>query len=95
MMSEILILGIFIISLLLLLFAIRLPVGFSLLIVGFGGIWYLKNYNAASLILVSTAYNTVSNYVLISVPLFILMGHLSLNAGLAQKAYSAGFKIVG
>ena len=62
---------------------------------GFGGIWYLKNYNAASLILVSTAYNTVSNYVLISVPLFILMGHLSLNAGLAQKAYSAGFKIVG
>ena len=95
MMSDVLITGICIISLLLLLFAIRLPVGFSLLLVGFCGIWYLKNYNAASLILVSVAYNTVSNYVLISVPLFILMGHLSLNAGLAQKAYSAGFKIVG
>ena len=85
MMSDVLITGICIISLLLLLFAIRLPVGFSLLLVGFSGIWYLKNYNAASLILVSVAYNTVSNYVLISVPLFILMGHLSLNAGLAQK----------
>ena len=94
-MSDVLIIGISVISILLLLFAIRVPVGFSLLLVGFGGIWYLKNYNAASLILVSTAYNTVSNYVLISVPLFILMGHLSLNAGLAQKAYSAGFKIVG
>ena len=58
-MSDVLITGICIISLLLLLFAIRLPVGFSLLLVGFCGIWYLKSYKAASLILVSTAYNTV------------------------------------
>jgi len=93
--SEVLLTGICTITILLVLFSIRLPVGFSLLLIGFCGIWFLKNYKAASLILVSTAYNTVSNYVLISVPLFILMGHLSLTAGLAQKAYSAGFKIVG
>ena len=87
--------GIITISLLIFFFLLKLQIGFSLLIVGFCGIWYLKSYKAASLILVSSAYNTVSNFVLISVPLFILMGHLSLTAGLAQKAYSAGFKIVG
>ena len=95
MISEILLTGIITISLLIFFFSLKLQIGFSLLIVGFCGIWYLKSYKAASLILVSSAYNTVSNFVLISVPLFILMGHLSLTAGLAQKAYSAGFKIVG
>ncbi len=95
MISEILLTGIITISLLIFFFLLKLQIGFSLLIVGFCGIWYLKSYKAASLILVSSAYNTVSNFVLISVPLFILMGHLSLTAGLAQKAYSAGFKIVG
>lgn len=77
------------------LLVLRVPIGFSLMLVGFVGIWCLKSSDAAYSTLVMTSYNTVSNFILIAVPLFIIMGFFAFYAKIPDRAYGSAFKMVG
>ena len=74
---------------------LRLPIAFSMGLVGFGGFAYVVNTHAALSMIGSVAYETGMSYTLSIVPLFILMGNLVTRAGLSNELYKASYAFLG
>ena len=53
---------------------VRMPVGLSLLVVGFGGIWYLDGMRAAVATMSSETFSSVTGYGLSVIPLIRIDG---------------------
>jgi len=66
-----------------------MPIGISLAVVGFIGIFFLRGWNAAVGALLLKSWDMTSNYHLGTVLMFVLMGHFSLLAGIADDVYRA------
>jgi tripartite ATP-independent transporter DctM subunit len=81
--------GILGIVLLLILFAFRMQVGLSMLIVGFVGFTYLAGTGASLPMLGMVPYATASAYSLSVIPLFILMGMFLSYGGLGRDIFAA------
>jgi tripartite ATP-independent transporter DctM subunit len=81
--------GILGIVLLLILFAFRMQVGLSMLIVGFVGFTYLASTGASLPMLGMVPYATASAYSLSVIPLFILMGMFLSYGGLGRDIFGA------
>lgn len=81
--------GIFALSLL------RIPIGFSMGIVGFVGLGMLRNWNSAYSSATQTIYESGFNYVLSVIPLFILMGNLISRAGMSRELFDAAYRWIG
>jgi len=79
----------------LVLIALRAPVGLAMLLVGIGGYVHILDWNALSNYLKSTPYHLFSNYTLSVIPLFILMGALAERGGLARDLFAAANALVG
>jgi tripartite ATP-independent transporter DctM subunit len=77
------------------LFAIGLPVGVSMAMVGFGGLWYLISYDAAIAKMGLTSFEVVANWDLATLPLFILMAQVVFAAGLNEDLYNLTRKWLG
>ncbi len=77
------------------LFFIGLEIGFSMAIVGFIGFWYLTSFTAASNLLAKDVFDVFSSYSLTVVPLFIFMGQLAANSGIARKLYDSAYRFIG
>jgi tripartite ATP-independent transporter DctM subunit len=84
-----------IILLLAVLFFLGMPVGFAMGIVGFCGFWYVVSFNAAITMAGADLWTTFSKYGLTVIPLFIFLGYLAFNAGIAEKLYSTAYKWFG
>lgn len=84
-----------IIILLLALFILGMPVGFAMGMVGFCGFWYAVSFEAAITMAATDVWNTFSKYGLTVVPLFIFLGYLAFNSGIAERLYAAAYKWVG
>ncbi|MCP4667180.1 MAG: TRAP transporter large permease, partial [Deltaproteobacteria bacterium] len=87
------IIGIFI--LLAVLFFLGMPVGFAMAIVGFCGFWYAVSFKAAINMVGSDIWSTFSSYGLTVIPLFIFLGYLAFNSGIAERLYNAAYKWFG
>ncbi|MBF0280326.1 MAG: TRAP transporter large permease [SAR324 cluster bacterium] len=74
---------------LVLLIAIRIPIAYSMLIVGIGGVMILSGPAIILSQLKDLAYSQFSIYDLSVVPMFILMGALSTHAGLSRDLFQA------
>jgi tripartite ATP-independent transporter DctM subunit len=74
---------------------LRLPIAFSMALVGFLGFTYLVNFNAALSMVGSVAFETGMSYTLSIVPLFILMGNLVTRAGLSAELYRVSYAFLG
>lgn len=74
---------------------LRTPVAFAMLIVGFFGYWSLEGLYSAGGVLLTESYSTISNYNLIVVPMFVLLGNISTVAGFSRGLYDAAFAWVG
>jgi C4-dicarboxylate transporter, DctM subunit len=72
-----------------------MPIGFSFTTVGFVGILFLKGLDPALSILGSMPYTWASNYNLVAVPLFILMGQFAFHSKISADLYDAAYKSVG
>jgi tripartite ATP-independent transporter DctM subunit len=81
--------GIIGIVLLLILFALRMQVGMSMLIVGFLGFAYLSNTSASLTLLGMVPYATAGAYGLSVIPLFILMGMFLSYGGLGKDIFES------
>lgn len=77
------------------LFVLGIPVGFAMAIVGFLGFGYVVNFQAALNVLGTDLWNTFSSYGFTVIPLFILMGFMSFNAGIAEGLYKAAYAWFG
>lgn len=80
---------------LLALLALRVPVAFSMFLVGFVGVWMLNGLNAATGLLASESFTIASNPELIVVPLFILMGNVASITGMSRRLYEAAYALIG
>jgi len=84
-----------ILVLLLVLFFLGMPVGFAMAVVGFAGFCYVVSFKAALNMAGTDIWFTFSKYGLTVIPLFIFMGYLAFNAGIAERLYDAAYKWVG
>jgi C4-dicarboxylate transporter DctM subunit len=84
-----------IILLIAVLFFLGMPVGFAMAIVGFAGFWYAVSFNAAINMVGADIWSTFSKYGLTVIPLFIFLGYLAFNAGIAERLYNAAYKWFG
>ncbi len=86
-------LGIFV--LLFFLFVLGIPVGFAMSIVGFLGFSYAVSFEAALGMLGTDLWNNFSSYGFTVIPLFIFMGFLSFNTGIAERLYKTAYTWFG
>lgn len=84
-----------IVILLLILFFLGMPVGFAMAVVGFCGFWYVVSFKAALSMIGADLWFTFSKYGLTVIPLFVFMGYLAFNAGIAERLYNAAYKWMG
>ncbi|WP_180899733.1 TRAP transporter large permease [Martelella soudanensis] len=89
------IIGLIAIGIMFVLLALRTPVAFAMLIVGFGGMWYLNGMRSAGAVLITEGFGTVTNYSLIVVPMFVLLGNVASAAGFSRGLYDAAYAWVG
>jgi tripartite ATP-independent transporter DctM subunit len=64
-------------------------------IVGFVGFAWLSGFDSAGSIIAQDIFDNFTNYGLTVFPLFLLMGYIANNAGIAQRLYGAAHKFVG
>jgi C4-dicarboxylate transporter DctM subunit len=83
------------IAVLLLLFALRVPIAFAMALVGFLGFAYLCGVKAALGIIGTVPFRTVAHYGISVIPLFILMGLFIFYAGVSREIFSAAYEWLG
>ena len=93
-MNEITV-GLLGIVLVLILFGFGIEIGFAMAIVGFVGFAYLQSFDSALIILGRDFFDVLSSYGYTVFPLFILMGQIAFNAGIAGRLYDASHKFLG
>ena len=81
-------------GLLFLLLFIRMPVGLSMLLVGFVGIWMIRS-RAALPTVGGEIFAEAANYPLTIIPLFVLMGNLAGLSGMSRDLYDAAHAWLG
>jgi C4-dicarboxylate transporter, DctM subunit len=79
----------------LLLIAIRAPIGFAMLLVGAAGYAHLSSGMAFFSYMKTNSYHQFANYTLSVIPLFILMGALAERAGIAGALFKAAGRAFG
>ncbi len=72
-----------------------IELGIAMASVGFIGFAYIKGFEAAFGVASSDFFETFSSYGLTVIPLFILMGQIAFNAGIARKLYDMANRFLG
>jgi C4-dicarboxylate transporter DctM subunit len=87
--------GIIGIAVLFLLFALGMPIAFSMAFVGFIGFVYLVSPGAALNILARDYFDQLSSYNLSTIVTFVLMGTLAFGSGITGRLYKTAYTWVG
>lgn len=74
---------------------LRVPVAFAFSIAGFLGLWYVRGLQAALGDLPVVVWSTSSDYVMICIPLFILMGNFANRSGIGPDLYKTALTWFG
>jgi C4-dicarboxylate transporter, DctM subunit len=93
-MSEVTI-GIALIAFLLLLFMTGIEMGFAMGLAGFIGYAILVSWKGAMNILAKDFFQTFASYGFTVIPLFVLMGQIAFNAGIAKRLYEGAHRFMG
>ncbi len=93
-MSEVVV-GILGLGVLLAFFLTGIELAFAMILVGFVGFGYLVSFEAAFNMMAKDVFDTFESYSLTVVPLFILMGQVAFNAGIARRLYDTAHKFIG
>lgn len=88
-------LGVISLLLLLLLFPFGIELAFAMTLVGFVGFSMLVNLDAGMSMLAKSYLDTFTSYGFTVIPLFILMGQVAFNAGIARQLYGTAYRFVG
>lgn len=73
---------------------LSMPVAFAFLLVSFGGMYWLAGTGGLSQV-IANASVSITHFVFLPIPLFLLMGELFFNAGVAQKVFDAVDTLIG
>jgi len=83
------------IAILLALFLLKVPIAFSMMMVGFGGFAYLSGVDPALALLSQDVFDTFTSYPLSVIPMFILMGSFAFASGISARLFSTTYAWVG
>ena len=76
-------------------FLTGIELAFAMGIVGFVGFAYVVDWNAAMGLMANDFFDALANYGLTVIPLFVLMGQIAFNAGIAKRLYDCAHKFLG
>lgn len=93
-MNEVMI-GITGLAVVLLMFLTGIELGFAMAIVGFLGFSIIVSTKAALNLLAKDVFDVFASYGFTVIPLFVLMGQVAFNAGIAKRLYNASYKFIG
>ncbi len=93
-MSDITV-GIVALCVVLVLFLTGIELGFAMMLVGFAGFSYVVSFGAASNLLAKDIVDVFSTYAFTVIPLFVLMGQIGFDSGIAKKLFAASDRFVG
>lgn len=88
-MSERELIGALSVGIVLLLVAIRVPVGIAMGVVAFGGIWSALNLNASLGVLKAVPFEMVGDWNLSAIPMFLLMGYVAASSELTKNLFKS------
>jgi len=74
---------------------LQMPVGFSMAVVGFCGLWYVTGLDSALSMIGTETWSNFSSYGLTVIPLFILMGTICFHSGVNKNLYDTAYKWFG
>ncbi|MBP1730280.1 MAG: transporter, DctM subunit [Deltaproteobacteria bacterium] len=81
--------------LVLVLFLTGIELAFSMILVGFLGFAYLNSLQAAMHLVAKDLYEAFASYGYTVFPIFILMGQIAFNSGIAKRLYDTAYKFIG
>jgi len=93
-MNEVMV-GILGLVVVLVLFLTGIELGFAMALIGFLGFSYLVTFKAGLNLLAKDIFDVFSSYGFTVIPLFVLMGQVAFNAGIARRLYDASYKFIG
>src|SRR4030042_3646218 len=76
-------------------FLTGIELGFAMALVGFLGFCYIRSFEAGLNLLAKDIFEVFSSYGFTVIPLFVLMGQIALNAGIAKRLFNAAYKFIG
>jgi tripartite ATP-independent transporter DctM subunit len=88
-------LGIWSLLALSLLLASGMRIAFATALCGFAGLWILRGYDPAGSLAATTILGHLTNYNLLVLPLFIMMGFFAYHAGITRDLYWAARQWLG
>jgi C4-dicarboxylate transporter DctM subunit len=93
-MNEVMI-GIIGLTVVLLMFLTGIELGFAMAIVGFVGFSTIVSTKAALNLLAKDVFDVFASYGFTVIPLFVLMGQIAFNAGIAKRLYRSAYRFIG
>jgi tripartite ATP-independent transporter DctM subunit len=93
-MNEVVV-GLLGLAIVLVLFLTGIELGFVMALIGFLGFGYLVSFKAGLNLLAKDFFDVFSSYGFTVIPLFVLMGQVAFNAGIARRLYAASYKFIG
>lgn len=78
-----------------LILVVKMPIFFAFVLTGFLGYLCLGNFEVASSNLVGSVWTTCTNYTLLAIPLFLIMGQFSSYSGIGSDLYDSASKWFG
>ncbi len=87
--------GVIFLVLLLGLFLTGLELAFAMGIIGVLGFAWLVDWNAAMGLMANDFFDALASYSLTVIPLFVLMGQIAFNAGIANRLFDCAHKFLG
>ena len=79
----------------LVLFLTGIELGFAMALIGFLGFSYIVSFKAGLNLLAKDVFDVFSSYGFTVIPLFVLMGQVAFNAGIAKRLYNTSYKFIG
>ena len=76
-------------------FMTGIELAFAMGIIGVAGFAYLVDVKAAMGLMANDFFDALASYGLTVIPLFILMGQIAFNAGIAKRLYDCAHKFLG
>lgn len=79
----------------LILMVLRVPIAYSMAIVGFMGYSYLSSPSGAYRTVVTSFFTTFNSYSLSVIPMFVWMGFIAFYSGIGGRVFNFAYKLLG
>jgi C4-dicarboxylate transporter DctM subunit len=77
------------------LFLTGIELGFAMALIGFLGFSYIVSFRSGLNLLAKDIWDVFANYGFTVIPLFVLMGQIAFNAGIAKRLFNTAYRFIG